>query len=112
VIGTVPPDVLKAMSARHALCDELHGSALMARGAAARLAPEWQPIATVPKDGTTVLVYLEAPLQKSRVHAARFSDHVSVIATSFAFDAPKATHWRPMLDAPAPPAAAAAAYGV
>ena len=60
----------------------------------------WQPIATVPKDGKAVLVFLEEELFRSRIHAAVYRPNVAIIGTSFAFDCPKATHWMPL---PPPP---------
>lgn len=54
------------------------------------------PIETVPKDGTPVLVLLEKPMMKSRVHSAYFYETgVSLIATVFTWDAPKVLGWMP-----------------
>ena len=65
----------------------------------------WQPIATVPKDGKAVLVFLAAEHMHSRIHAATYHQNVAIIGTSFAFDCPKATHWMPL---PPPPTKEAA----
>lgn len=61
---------------------------------------QWQPIETAPTDGTPILVYLEAELLCSRVHTARLHPNVRIVATVFAFDAPKMTHWQPLPDPP------------
>lgn len=58
---------------------------------------KWQPIETAPQDGTTILVYLEAPLlRRSRVATATFHPKVKIVGGLFHFDAPKATHWQPL----------------
>lgn len=61
---------------------------------------KWMPIETAPRDGTSILVYLEAELLGSRIHAAQLRPNISIVATVFAFDAPKMTHWAEM---PIPP---------
>ncbi len=63
---------------------------------------KWQPISTVPKDATVVLVYLEEPILKSRIQPARFDakNGVTIIGPLFGFDAPKPTHWMPLPESP------------
>lgn len=60
----------------------------------------WLPIETVPKDGSAVLVWLEKPLHHCRIVGATFHPNVMIVGGLFHFDAPKATHWMPPLDAP------------
>lgn len=60
----------------------------------------WYPIDTVPMNGQPVLVYLEEAMLGSRIQAASFLKHIGTIGSLFAFDAPKATHWRYPPDGP------------
>lgn len=60
----------------------------------------WLPIATVPRNGRSVQVYLAEPMLGARIHTATYHPNVAMIGNVFAFDAPPATHWRPL---PAPP---------
>jgi hypothetical protein len=68
---------------------------------------EWQPIETIPCDGTPVLVWLPKKLTASHVHAARKSKisngYMFIVGSIFAFDLPEAeqpTHWMPQPSAP------------
>lgn len=65
----------------------------MNREAGAEASVQWQPFATVPRDGRAVLVWLEEPLLHSRVAVASFHPNVGCIGGLFEFDAPKPTHW-------------------
>jgi hypothetical protein len=60
----------------------------------------WQPIETAPADAGAMLVWLEKPMLGSRIHAARWASNVKTVGGMFHFDAPKATHWRPMIEGP------------
>lgn len=66
---------------------------------------DWQPIETVPKDGTPVLVWLPKKMQQSHVHAARWAPCangiMNVIGGVFGFDATcEPTHWMRQPDQP------------
>jgi hypothetical protein len=63
---------------------------------------KWIPVSEtpIPLDGIPVLVYLEKEMQRSRVHAAFYLPNVKIIGTLFYFDAPKPTHWMPMIEGP------------
>jgi hypothetical protein len=64
---------------------------------------EWQPIETVPMNGTPVLLYLSADYQRSRQHTGRFLPNVpcGVIGGLFGYDLPgEPTHWMPLPDPP------------
>lgn len=76
---------------------------------------EWQPIETIPCDGTPVLVWLPKQTARSHVHAAYKAKvqngHMFVIGNMFAFDLPKdeqPTHWMPQ---PSNPTASGAESG-
>lgn len=58
----------------------------------------WQPMETVPTDGTAILVWLEKPMLRSRVHSATYSRNAHdqimvVIGGVFGYDAPKPLAW-------------------
>ena len=62
---------------------------------------EWQPIETVPMDGTPVLVWLPEKMQHSHVHAATYLPNIKIIGGHFAFDATsEPTHWMPLPPTP------------
>lgn len=61
----------------------------------------WQPIETVPRDGTPVLVWLPIKQCGSHVQAALFRPNISTIGGLFSFDtSSKPTHWMPQQAAP------------
>lgn len=57
---------------------------------------EWQPIATAPRDGTSVLIAVDG-----LVHLGRWFGGAKWQIADRAFDARSPTHWLPL---PAPPA--------
>jgi hypothetical protein len=65
---------------------------------------EWQPIETIPMDGTPVLVWAPVPFsRRSHIQVANFSPNCRIVGNVFAFDLRKEerpTHWRPL---PSPP---------
>lgn len=64
---------------------------------------DWQPIATVPRDTTPVLVWLSEPHLHSHVHAAWFAPNMTsgCIGGCFGFDLKgKPTHWAPQPSGP------------
>jgi hypothetical protein len=55
---------------------------------------QWQPIDTVPHDGTPVLVWMPKKHLLSHVHVGMFSPNVSWVGGCFVFDLPsQPTHW-------------------
>lgn len=62
---------------------------------------DWQSIESAPMDGTPILVWLEAPMLRSRYQIAIFRPNVSIIGGVFAFDAPKPLGWQPLPEPPA-----------
>lgn len=64
----------------------------------------WQPFSSVPRDGVPVLLLLEEPMIGSLIHAGRFHERMpkGTIGAVLGFDAPRPTHWMPMLAASAP----------
>lgn len=54
----------------------------------------------IPMDGSTVLVWLEKKLLRSKLATACYHPNIQFIGNVFAFDAPTPLYWR---DAPLPP---------
>ena len=64
---------------------------------------DWQPIETIPKDGTPVLVWLPVKMLNSHVHAATYHPNIAMIGGRFYFDATsEPTHWMPQPPEPTP----------
>lgn len=64
---------------------------------------EWQPIESIPLDGSSVLVWLPEKMLGSHVHSASYRKNLKRIGGVFDFDAPcKPTHWMPEPDPPKP----------
>jgi len=61
---------------------------------------DWQPVSSMPRDKTPILVYLEAPVQCSRIHSAYFTATFGTIGPYFEIDAPKVLYWMHQPDAP------------
>lgn len=64
---------------------------------------EWQPIETIPMDGTPVLVWVpdDGLFRRSNVQVANYRPNVKIIGNVFAFDLKKQpTHWMPCPRAP------------
>jgi hypothetical protein len=53
----------------------------------------WQPMDTVPMDGTPFLALLEPTDWSERVHVASFLPNVKRVGGCFAFDMPKVIGW-------------------
>lgn len=60
---------------------------------------EWKPIETLVHDKRCVQVYLADELLGSRIHTMR-TGPCATVGCVFAFDAPKATHWRELPEPP------------
>ena len=60
----------------------------------------WQPMNTVPIDGTPILLYLDGELFGSRMHIGTFNRNLKIIAGHFVFDCPPALFWAEL---PMPP---------
>lgn len=62
---------------------------------------DWQPIETIPMDGTPVLVWLPRQYLGSRIHVATYRPNVKLVAGRFAFDLDRPpSHWRILPPAP------------
>ena len=64
------------------------------------LKSNWQPIETVPKNNTPVLVWLSGEHLSSRWHVATYHDNLIIIGGAFIFDVPPPTHWCHLPTAP------------
>lgn len=68
------------------------------------MSTEWQPIETIPMDGTPVLVWSpEVFSRRAHVQVANFTANCKIVGNVFAFDlgkGQKPTHWMPL---PSPP---------
>lgn len=62
----------------------------------------WQPIETIPMDGSPVLVWCPEEIsRRSHVQIANYRPNCQIVGNMFAFDlCAKPTHWMPL---PAPP---------
>lgn len=76
-------------------------AATIREAAAALEENEWREIASAPKDGTPILVWLTKPHLRSPVQAASFTEKGGVIGGNFAFDLEgRPTHWKPLSPPP------------
>ena len=61
----------------------------------------WQPIETVPRDGTPVLALLEsADRYTPRIQTAIFRPNVITVGNRFSFDMPEIIAWMPFPEIP------------
>ena len=61
----------------------------------------WQPISTVPRDGTRVLLYFTDGFPKSRIQTGHWLPELECwLAGGLALKARRVSHWMPLPDPP------------